>query len=110
MLLISLPAFVIYIAAIAVSTSYGGVRTGLVAVALAFFASTFLFIPPYFSLTNEQSVLPLLVSYCSAMVLSSLVTVVFLRLKGESKQSTRGKPPSSNGTRMNGSRKPHQKH
>jgi K+-sensing histidine kinase KdpD len=110
MLLISLPAFVIYIAAIAVSTSYGGVRTGLVAVALAFFASTFLFIPPYFSLTNEQSVLPLLVSYCSAMVLSSLVTVVFLRPKGESKQSTRSKPPSSNGTRMNGSRKPHQKH
>ena len=91
MLLISLPAFVIYIAAIAVSTSYGGVRTGLVAVAVAFFVSTFLFIPPYFSLTNEQAVLPLLVFYCSAVVLSRLATLVFSRPKGESNQGTHGK-------------------
>ena len=55
--------FVIYIAEITVSTSDGGVRTGLVTIALTFFASTFLFISPYFSLTNEQSGLPLLVSY-----------------------------------------------
>jgi len=91
MLLISLPAFVIYLAAISVSTSYSGVRAGIVAAALAFFASTFLFIPPYFSLTNEQSVLPLMVFYCSAVVLNVIVTLAFLRLKGKSKQGPHSK-------------------
>jgi K+-sensing histidine kinase KdpD len=91
MLLISLPAFVIYIAAISVSTSYGGVSTGIVAAALALFASTFLFIPPYFSLANERSVLPLLVFYCSAVALNVIVTLAFLRLQGKSKQGTHSK-------------------
>jgi K+-sensing histidine kinase KdpD len=91
MLLISLPAFVIYLAAISVSTSYGGVSAGIVAAALAFFTSTFLFIPPYFSLANEKSVLPLLVFYCSAVVLNVIVTLAFLRLKGKSKQSPHSK-------------------
>jgi K+-sensing histidine kinase KdpD len=72
MLLISLPIFLIYIVAITASTHYGGVRTGLVAVALAFFASIFLFLPPYFSWTNERSVWPLLGVYCSTVVLSYL--------------------------------------
>jgi K+-sensing histidine kinase KdpD len=63
MVLISQPAFVLYIAAIAASTWSGGGRTGLVAVALALCASTYLFIPPYFSLTHEQSILPLLMFY-----------------------------------------------
>jgi K+-sensing histidine kinase KdpD len=81
MLLMSLPAFIIYIAAISVSTSYGGVRAGIVAAALALFASTFLFIPPHFSLASEQSVLLLLVFYCGAVVLNVIMILTFSRLR-----------------------------
>jgi len=100
MALISQPAFVLYIAAIAASTRYGGGSTGLVAVALALFASTYLFIPPYFSLTHEQSILPLLVFYCSTVVLTTLVSLHMARPRGKSTQSTL--PLSSNGTGRNG--------
>jgi K+-sensing histidine kinase KdpD len=111
MLLLSLPAFVIYIAAIAVSTSYSGISTGLVAAILAFFASTFFFIPPYFSLTNELSVLPLLLFYCSAVVLGGLVTSLFFQPQGESRQGACSKRPMrSNGSHLNGSRNSHRKH
>jgi K+-sensing histidine kinase KdpD len=111
MLLIALPVFVIYIAAIAVSTHYGGISTGLVAAVFAFFASTFLFIPPYFSLMNEPSVLPLLLFYYSAVALSGLMTCICLRWKGERKQGPYSKRPMrSNDSRMNGSRHPHRKH
>jgi hypothetical protein len=99
---------VIYIAAIAVSTHYGGISTGLVAVVFAFFASTFLFIPPYFSLTNEPSVLPLLLFYCSAVALSGLVTCILIRWKGERQQGPYSKQPMrGNDSRMNGSRNLH---
>ncbi len=100
MVLISQPAFVLYIAAIAASTWYGGGRTGLVAVALALCASTYLFIPPYFSLTHEQSILPLLVFYCSTVVLTTLVSLPMARPRGKGTQSTL--PLSSNGTGRNG--------
>ena len=100
MVLISQPVFVLYIAAIAASTRYGGGSTGLVAVALALFASTYLFIPPYFSLTHEQSILPLLVFYCSTVVLTTLVSLHMARARGKSTQSTR--PLRSNGTGRNG--------
>jgi K+-sensing histidine kinase KdpD len=89
MVLISQPAFVLYIAAVAASTWYGGGRTGLVAVALALLASPYLFIPPYFSLTNEQSILPLLMFYCSTVVLTTLVSLHMARPRGKSTQSTR---------------------
>jgi K+-sensing histidine kinase KdpD len=87
MLFISLPVFIIYIAAISVSTSYGGISAGVVAAALAFFASTFLFIPPHFSLANEQSVVPLLAFYGSAVVLNVFVTLAFVRRRGGSQQA-----------------------
>ena len=101
MVLISQPAFACYIAAIAASTWYGGGRTGLVAVALALLASTYLFIPPYFSLMHEQSVLPLLVGYCSTVVGSTLVSWHLARPRGTRTHSTR--PLPSNGTGRNGS-------
>jgi K+-sensing histidine kinase KdpD len=111
MWLMSLPVFVIYIAAISVSTSYGGVSAGTLAAALAFFASLFLFIPPYFSLASEQSVLSLLVFYCGTVVLNVIVTLAFLRRRGESQQDIqRKRSMSSNGKRMNGSHNPHCKH
>jgi hypothetical protein len=100
MVLISQPTFVCYIAAIAASTCYGGGRTGLVAVALALCASTYLFIPPYFSLTHEPSILPLLVFYCSTVVWSTLVSLHMARPRGKSTHSTL--PLSSNGTGRNG--------
>jgi Domain of unknown function (DUF4118) len=100
MALLSQPVFVLYIVAIAASTWYGGGRTGLVAVALALFASTYLFIPPYFSFTHEQSILPLLVFYCSTVVLTTLVSWHRARPRDKSTQSTR--PLSSNGPGRHG--------
>jgi K+-sensing histidine kinase KdpD len=73
--LFSLPAFLCYIAAIAVSTAYGGIGPGLVAAALGLFASNYLFIPPYFSLESERSVLPLAGYYLSAVMLSALLAL-----------------------------------
>jgi hypothetical protein len=71
--LFSLPAFLCYIAAIAVSTNHGGVSPGLVA-ALSLLVSNYLFIPPYFSLVSERSLLPLGGYYVSVVVLSALLT------------------------------------
>jgi K+-sensing histidine kinase KdpD len=111
MLLVSLPALIIYIAAISISTSYGGVSAGIVAAALAFFTSTFLFIPPYFSLANERSVLPLMVFYGSAVGLNVIVTLACLRPRRESKPSIhRKRSMRNNGKCMNGSHNRHQNH
>lgn len=108
MVLLAQPIFLLYIVAIAASTTYGGGRAGLVAVALALLASTYLFIPPYFSLTHEQSILPLLVFYCSTVVLSTLVSLHISRLRGKSTWRTQSTlPRRSNETRMNGNRPPH---
>ena len=71
--LFSLPAFLCYITAIAVSTAYGGIGPGLVAAALGLFASNYLFIPPYFSLESERSLFPLGGYYLSAVALSALL-------------------------------------
>jgi K+-sensing histidine kinase KdpD len=71
--LFSLPVFLCYMAAIAVSTAYGGIGPGLVAAALGLFTSNYLFIPPYFSLVSERSVLPLAGYYVSTVVLSALL-------------------------------------
>jgi hypothetical protein len=111
MLVISQPPFIIYIVAISVSTSYGGIRAGIVAAALAFFASTYLFVPPHFSLVNERSVLPLLAFYGGAVVLNVLVTLAFVRQRGGSQQASH-RPwwRDSNGKRRNGNRNPHQHH
>jgi K+-sensing histidine kinase KdpD len=68
-----LPAFLCYITAIAVSTAHGGIGSGLVAVALGLLASNYLFIPPYFSLVSERSLLPLGGFYLSAVVLGALL-------------------------------------
>jgi two-component system sensor histidine kinase KdpD len=73
--LFSLPAFLCYIAAITVSTAYGGIGPGLVAAALGLFASNYLFIPPSFSLESERSVLPLAGYYLSAVILSALLAL-----------------------------------
>jgi K+-sensing histidine kinase KdpD len=108
MLFTSLPVFVIYIAAISVSTSYGGVSAGTLAAALAFFASTFLFIPPHFSLANEPSVLPLLAFYGGAVVLNVLVTLAWVRRRGGSQPAShRQWLMGNNNKRRNGSHDPY---
>lgn len=68
-----LPAFLLYVIAVALSAMYGGIGPGLAAAALALLASYYLFLPPYFSFTSEQTWLPLLASYVAAVVLSSCV-------------------------------------
>jgi len=68
-----LPAFLLYMVAIAISAVYGGVGPGLASAALAFFASYYMFLPPYFRFTSDEPWLPLLVSYVGALVLSFLV-------------------------------------
>lgn len=111
MLFISKPLFIIYIAAISLSTSYGGVGAGVVAAAVAFSASTFLFISPHFSLANERSVLPLLAFYSGAVGLNVLVTLALVRERGGSQQAShRQWWMGSNGNRRNGNHNPHQNH
>jgi hypothetical protein len=81
MMLISLPAFIIYIAAISASTNYGGVSSGFMAAALSFLSSIFLFVPPYFSLNNEQSVLSLLLFYIITVVLSIITNLILKTIR-----------------------------
>jgi K+-sensing histidine kinase KdpD len=108
MVLSAQPIFLLYIVAIAASTTYGGSSAGLVAAALAFFASLYLFIPPYFSLTYEQSILPLLVFYGSTVVLSTLVSWHIARRRGKRTQRTHStRPWWHHATRRNGHRHPH---
>jgi hydrogenase-4 membrane subunit HyfE len=70
MALIDLPIFVLYSVSIAKTTCTGGLGDGLVAVALL--VSNDLFLPPYFNMTSDHSVLPLVVGYLGTIVLSSL--------------------------------------
>jgi K+-sensing histidine kinase KdpD len=72
MALIAQPIFVLYIMAIATATGIGGLGPGVVAAALALLGSTYLFLPPYFSLTSDHPLLPLVVCYLSTVVLSGL--------------------------------------
>ena len=72
MALIDLPSFVLYSMSIAKTTCTGGLGDGLVAVALALLVSNDLFLPPYFNMTSDHSVLPLVVGYLGTIVLSSL--------------------------------------
>jgi K+-sensing histidine kinase KdpD len=72
MALTALPIFVPYIVSIAKATWTGGLCAGLVAAALALLVSNYLFLPPYFSLTSDHSLLPLVVCYLGTVVLSAL--------------------------------------
>src|SRR5215510_5420555 len=72
MALCAQPLFVLYLVTIACATGLGGLGAGLVAAALALLASTYLFLPPYFSLTSDHSLLPLVVCYLGTVVLSAL--------------------------------------
>ena len=72
MALIAQPMFVLYIMAIAKATGIGGLGPGVVAAALALLISTYLFLPPYCSLTSDHSLLPLVVCYLSTVVISGL--------------------------------------
>jgi K+-sensing histidine kinase KdpD len=72
MALIAQPIFVLYIMAIAKATGIGGLGPGVVAAALALLGSTYLFLPPYFSLTSDHPLLPLVACYLSTVVLSGL--------------------------------------
>jgi K+-sensing histidine kinase KdpD len=72
MVLIGLPIFVLYIVSSAKAAFTGGLGAGLVAAALALLVSNYCFLPPYFSMTSEHSLLPLVVCYLGTGVLSSL--------------------------------------
>jgi K+-sensing histidine kinase KdpD len=72
MALTALPLFMLYIVSIAKATWTGGLGAGLVAAALALLVSNYLFLPPYFSLTSDHSLLPLVVCYLGTVVLSAL--------------------------------------
>jgi K+-sensing histidine kinase KdpD len=72
MALTALPLFMLYIVSIAKATWTGGFGAGLAAAALALLVSNYLFLPPYFSLTSDHSLLPLVVCYLGTVVLSAL--------------------------------------
>ena len=72
MALIALPIFMLYIVSIAKVTCTGGLGAGPVAAALALLVSNYLFLPPYFSLTSDHPLLPLVVCYLGTVVLSAL--------------------------------------
>jgi K+-sensing histidine kinase KdpD len=72
MALIAQPMFVLYIMPLAKAPCLGGLGSGLAAAALALLASTYLFLPPYFSLTSDHSLLPLVVCYLGTVVISAL--------------------------------------
>jgi len=70
MALIAQPLFVLYIVPIAKATCIGGLGSGLVAAVLALLASNYLFLPPYFSMTSDHSLLPLVVCYLGTVVIT----------------------------------------
>jgi K+-sensing histidine kinase KdpD len=72
MALTALPIFMLYIVSIAKVTCTGGLGAGLVAAALALLVSNYLFLPPYFSLTSDHSLLPLVVCYLGTVVLCAM--------------------------------------
>jgi K+-sensing histidine kinase KdpD len=72
MALIALPIFVIYTILIAKVTYTGGIGPGVMAAALALVVSNYLFLPPYFSMTSDHSLLPLVICYLGIVVLSAL--------------------------------------
>ena len=72
MALIGLPIFVLCSVSIAKTTCTGGPGAGLVAAALALLVSNYLLLPPYFSMTSDHSLLPLVVCYLGTVVRSSL--------------------------------------
>lgn len=72
MALTALPIFILYIVSIAKVTCTGGLGAGLVAAALALLMSNYFFLPPYFSMTSDPSLLPLVMSYLGTVVLSAL--------------------------------------
>jgi K+-sensing histidine kinase KdpD len=72
MALIAQPMFILYIMPIAKATCIGGFGSGLVAAALALLVSNYLFLPPYFSMTSDRSLLPLVVCYLGTVVISAL--------------------------------------
>ena len=74
MVLTALPIFMLYIVSIAKATWTGGLGAGLVAAALALLVSNYLFLPPYFSMTSDRSLLPLVVCYLCTVVISALRT------------------------------------
>jgi hypothetical protein len=57
---------------IAKATCIGGLGSGLMAAALALLASNYLVLPPYFSMTSDRSLLPLVVCYLGTVVISAL--------------------------------------
>jgi hypothetical protein len=72
MALIAQPMFVLYLVPLAKATGLGGLGAGLAAAALTLFASTYLFLPPYFSMTSDHSLLPLVMCYLGTVVISAL--------------------------------------
>jgi K+-sensing histidine kinase KdpD len=73
MVLVSLPVFGLYIITIVATVIFAGIGPGLLAAALALFVSHYVFIPPHFSMASERSVLPLVVLYFAAVVVSTWV-------------------------------------
>ena len=70
MALVSVPVFVFYMVFITFATLICGLGSGLVSAALALLASNYLFLPPYFSMEREESLLPLVITYFGTVVLS----------------------------------------
>jgi K+-sensing histidine kinase KdpD len=70
MALISVPVFVFYIVLITLVTLICGIGSGLVSAALALLVSNYLFLPPYFSMESEESLLLLVITYFGTVVLS----------------------------------------
>ena len=72
MAFIAQPMFVLYIVPIAKATYIGGLGSGLMAAVLALLASNYLFLPPYFSMVSDHSLLPLVVCYLGTVMISAL--------------------------------------
>jgi len=72
MALIAMPLFAFYIWPIAKATCAGGLGPGVIAAILALFMSNYFFLPPYFSLASDASLLPLIGCYLGTVVLSAL--------------------------------------
>jgi K+-sensing histidine kinase KdpD len=73
MLLVSLTVFGFYIMVIVATVIFTGIGPGLVAAVLASFVSHYVFIPPHFSLESERSVLPFVMFYFGAVLVSTLI-------------------------------------